>query len=107
MESRNQKTLSQPTPPVIYQQVPSDGSRGLPKLKLTEFSGDPLEWPELCEHFDVIAHPKKLSDTEKMKYLKTTLTGQAKAAISVLGFSSQSYYQAWEFFAKGLADQEL
>ena len=100
MESRNQKTLSQPTPPVIYQQVPSDGSRGLPKLKLTEFSGDPLEGPEWCELFDVIVHQKKLSDTEKMQYLKTSLTGQAKAAISGLGFSSQSYYQAWDVLCK-------
>ena len=100
MESRNQKTLSQPTPPVIYQQVPSDGPRGLPKLKLTEFSGDPLEWPEWCELFDVILHQKKLSDTEKLQYLKTSLTGQAKAAISGLGFSSQSYYQAWDVLCK-------
>ena len=100
MESRNQKTLSQPTPPVIYQQVPSDGSRGLPKLMLTEFSGDPLEWPEWCELFDVIVHQKKLSDTEKMQYLKTSLTGQAKAAISGLGFSSQSYYQVLDVLCK-------
>ena len=88
MESRNQTTLSQPTPQIIYQQVPSDGPRGLPKLKLTEFSGDPLEWPEWCELFDVIVHQKKLSDSEKMQYLKTSLTGQAKTAISGLGFSS-------------------
>ena len=80
--------------------MPSDGSRGLPKLKLTEFSGDPLEWPEWCELFDVIVHQKKLSDTEKMQYLKTSLTGQAKAAISGLGFSSQSYYQAWDVLCK-------
>ena len=100
MESRNQKRLSQPAPPVIYQQVPSDGSRGLPKLKLTKFSGDPLEWLEWCELFEVIVHQKKLSDTEKMEYLKTSLAGQAKAAISGLGFSSQSYYQAWDVLCK-------
>ena len=31
-----------------------------------------------------------------MQYLKTTLKGQAKAAISGMGFSSQSYYCAWD-----------
>ena len=31
-----------------------------------------------------------------MQYLKTSLTGQAKAAISGMGFSSQSYYHAWD-----------
>ena len=42
-ESRNKSTMNQTTPQVIYQPVPSSGDSGLPKLKLTEFSGDPLE----------------------------------------------------------------
>ena len=45
-ESRNRSTMNHTTPRVIYQSVPSSGASGLPKLKLTEFSGDPLEWPE-------------------------------------------------------------
>ena len=44
-ESRNRSTMNHTTPQVIYQPVPSSGASGLPKLKLTEFSGDPLEWP--------------------------------------------------------------
>ena len=44
MESQNQTTVSQSTPQVIYQ--PSGDPRGLPELKLTDFSGDPLEWAE-------------------------------------------------------------
>ena len=43
-ESRNRSTMKHTTPKVIYQPVPSSGTSGLPKLKLTEFSGDPLEW---------------------------------------------------------------
>ena len=35
-----------------------------------------------------------------MQYLKISLTGQAKAAISGLGFSSQAYYQAWDILCK-------
>ena len=83
------------TPQVIYQPLPSSGASGLPELKLTEFSGDPLEWLEWSGLFDVVVHQKPISDTEKMQYLKTSLTGQAKAAISGMGFSSQSYYHAW------------
>ena len=49
MESQNQTTVSQATPQVIYQ--PSGDPRGLPKLKLTEFSGDSLKWPEWAEFF--------------------------------------------------------
>ena len=83
------------TPQVIYQPLPSSGASGLPKVKLTELSGDPLEWPEWSGLFEVVVHQKPISDTEKMQYLNTSLTGQAKAAILGMGFSSQSYYHAW------------
>ena len=99
-ESRNRSTMNHTTPQVIYQPVPSSGASGLPKLKLTEFSGDHLEWPEWSGLFDVVVHQKPINDTEKMQYLKTSLTGQAKAAISGMGFSSQSYYQAWDILCE-------
>ena len=92
MESRNLTTVSQLSP--------IGNPRGLPKLKLTEFSGDPLKRPEWAELFDVIVHQKQLSDTEKMQYLKSSLTDQSKVAISELGFSSQAYYQAWDILCK-------
>ena len=96
-ESSNRSTVNQTTPQVIYQPVPSGGSSGLPKLKLTEFSGDPLEWSGL---FHVVVHQKPISNTEKMQYLKTSLTGQAKAAIPGMRFSSQSYYNAWDILCE-------
>ena len=99
-ESRNRSTMNHTTPQVNYQPVPSSGASGLPKLKLTEFSGDPLEWPEWSGLFDVVVHQKPISDTEKMQYLKTSLTDQAKAAISGMGFSSQSYYHAWDILCE-------
>ena len=64
MESQNQRTVTQTTLQVIYRLI--GDPRGLPKLKLTEFSGDPLERPEWAEPFDVIVHQKRVSDTEKM-----------------------------------------
>ena len=100
-ESRNRSTMNHTTPQVTYQPVPSSGASGLPKLKLTEFSGDPLEWPEWSGLFDGVVHQKPISDTEKMQYLKTSLMGQAKAAISGMGFSSQSYYHS----VRSTADQ--
>ena len=87
-ESRNRSTVNHTTPQVIYQPVPSSGASGFPKLKLTEFSGDSLEWPEWAELFDVIVHQNRPSDTEKMQYLKYSFHGEAKAAIFGLGFSS-------------------
>ena len=35
-----------------------------------------------------------------MQYLKISLPGQAKAAISGLGFSSQAFYPAWDVLCK-------
>ena len=99
-ESRNRSTMNYTTPQVIYQPLPSSGASGVPKLKLTEFSGDPLVWPKCSGLFDVVVHRKPISDTEKMQYLKTSLTGQAKAAISGMGFSSQSYYHAWDILCE-------
>ena len=104
MESENQTTKSQATPQVTNQ--PNGDPRGLPKLKLTEFSEDPLEWPEWAEIFNFIVNQNRLSDSEKMQYLKISLTGQSNAAISGLGFSSQAYYQAWDILCKNLADRE-
>ena len=93
--------MNQTTPQVIYQPVPSSDASGLPKLNfLTEFSGDHLEWPERSGFSDVVVHQNPISDTEKMQYLKTSLTGQAKAAIQGMGFSSQSYYHAWDILCE-------
>ena len=92
--------MNHTTPQVIYQPVPSSGASGLSKLKLTEFSGDPLEWPEWSGLFEVVVHQKPISDTVKMQYLKTSRTGQAKAAISGMEFSSQSYYHAWDILCE-------
>ena len=86
--------MNQTTLQSIYKSVPSSGASGLLKLKLTEFSRDPLEWPEWSGLFDVVVHQKPISDTEKMQYLKTSLTGQAKATISGMRLSSQSHYYA-------------
>ena len=69
MESQNQTIVSQATPQVIYQ--PSGDPRRLSKLKLTEISGEPLQWLECAELFDVIVHQKRLNDTEKLQFLKS------------------------------------
>ena len=99
-ERRNRSTLNQTTPHVIYQPVSSSGACGLPKLKLTELSGDPLEWQEWSGLFDVVVQQKLISNTENIQYLKTSLSGQAKSAISGMGISSQSYYHACDILCE-------
>ena len=48
--------MNQTTPQVISKPVLSGGASGLPKLKPTEFSRDPLERPDISSLFDVFVH---------------------------------------------------
>ena len=95
-ERRTRSTLNHTTPQVTYQPVPSSGASGLPELQLTEFSGDPLEWPEWLGVFDDVVHQNAMSNREKMQYMKTSRSCQAKAGISGIEFSSLSWHLAWD-----------
>ena len=74
---------------------PSSSSQ-LPKLKLSSFDGNPLEWPEWSNMFKATVHHLDIPDSEKMSHLKTLLTGKAKSAISGMGYSGEFSAQAWE-----------
>ena len=60
-------------------------------------------WAEL---FDVNVHQKRLSDTEKMQYLKFSRTGQAKAVISGFGSFHSHFLKPGTLSAKSLADPD-
>ena len=66
-----------------------------PKLKLSEFHGDPLEWPEWSSLFTATIHNAPIDDNAKMSHLKTLVKGKAKAAIAGLGYSGVMYSAAW------------
>ena len=78
---------------------PSSSSQ-LPKLKLSSFNGNPLEWPEWSNMFKATVHHRDIPDSEKMSHLKTLLTGKAKSAISGMGYSGEFYAQAWELLGR-------
>ena len=64
-------------------------SSSLPKLRLNNFDGNPLEWPEWSSMFIATVDKRTIPDSEKMSHLKTLLTGKAKSAISGMGYSGQ------------------
>ena len=78
---------------------PSSSSQ-LPKLKLSSFDENPLEWPEWSNMFKATVHHRDIPDSEKMSHLKTLLTGKAKSAISGMGYSGEFYAQAWELLGR-------
>ena len=67
----------------------------LPKLKLPEFSGDPLEWPEWSGLFLSTVHAANIDVSLKMNHLKTLVTGKAKEVIAGLGYTGDMYDVAW------------
>ena len=50
----------------------------LPKLKLGEFSGDPIDWPEWSSMFQSTIGFNRLSNDDKLAHLRTKLVGSAK-----------------------------
>ena len=79
------------------------GSSNLPKPKLNNFGGNPLEWPELSSMFIATVDQRPIPDSEKMSRLKTLLTGKARSAISGMGYSGQFYGAAWSVLERKLA----
>ena len=79
-------------PPVT---PPVSTHRGLPKLKLREFDGSPLDWPEWSGMFSATVDSSSINNDEKMSHMKTLLTGKVKRAVNGLGYSGAMYVEAW------------
>ena len=69
--------------------------RTLPKLKLREYNGDPLDWPEWSGMFLSTVDRSTISNDEKMTHLKT-LTGPAQRTLAGMGYSGVMYNTAWK-----------
>ena len=76
--------------------IASTGSsqRSLSKLKLREFDGNPLDWPEWSGVFSATVDSSNISKDEKMSHLKTLLVGRAKRAVNGMGYASDMYDHA-------------
>ena len=79
----------------------------LPKLKLAEISGDPLEWPEWSQLFQATVHAANIDDSVKMNHLKTMVTGKAKEAIAGLGYTAEMYNVAWNVLVRNFGKPQM
>ena len=67
----------------------------LPKLSLPTFNGDKIHWQAFWDLFvATIDENTSLSNVEKLSYLHTCLSGEAKKCIVGLGISDRSYSKA-------------
>ena len=58
----------------------------LPKLNLPVFDGDSCAWPNWYGKFKALVHDQRLSNTQKMIYLKASVKGTAEKAIAGMCF---------------------
>ena len=70
-------------------------SKSLPKVKLPQFSGNSLEWPQWFGLFQALVDSQvSLSKTEKMVHLQTSVTGVAQKSIAGFMYNPDLYDQA-------------
>ena len=67
-------------------------SVNLPKLEIPYFNGDKLRWSEFWDTFEAtVDQNNNLSNIEKLSYLNSKLTGEAKQAVSGIYLSNENY----------------
>ena len=79
----------------------------LPKLKLAEFSGDPLEWPEWSQLFQATVHAANIDDSVKLNHLKAMVMGKAKEAIAGLGYTAEMYNVEWNVLVRNFRKPQM
>ena len=76
----------------IGTRAPQHSSVNLPKLELPSFNGDKLKWSEFWDTFEAtVDQNSSLSDVEKLTYLNSKLTGEAKHTVSGIQLSNENY----------------
>ena len=64
--------------------------RGVPRISLPKFAGDPLEWPKWIGLFRALIHEQPgLSNAEKIVHLKSAVTGLAQQTIEGMLYDGQ------------------
>ena len=79
----------------------------LPKLEIPSFSGEKLKWAEFWDSFEAAVHVNtSLSDVEKLNYLMSKLTGEAKNSVSGIFLSNENYQVAVELLKERYGDKQ-
>ena len=85
----------------------SNGAIKLPQLDIPSFNGDRMKWNEFWDTFETsINLNDSLFDIEKLKYLNSKLTGEAKQAVSGIFLSKENYKVAKELLKERFDDQQ-
>ena len=78
----------------------------LPQLDMPTYKGDRLKRTEFWDTFETTIDKNcSLSEVEKLKYLNSKLTGEAKLAVSGILLSNENYKVAIEILKERFGDQ--
>jgi hypothetical protein len=81
------------SPPAPTSKVP----HRLPKLTLSRFDGNVLDWPTFNDDFSSAVHDQlNLTKIEKFQYLRSQLDGEARSTIKGLSLTAENYDNAWK-----------
>lgn len=80
----------------------------LPKMQLPRFSGQYDTWVEFKDIFISLIHSNsKLTDVQKLHYLKSSLSGQAAQKIQSLKMTEVNFKVAWELLCERYDNKRL
>ncbi|CAL7934824.1 unnamed protein product [Xylocopa violacea] len=69
----------------------------LPKIDLPKFDGRTEKWITFKDAFHTLIHTQsRLSNVQKLHYLRLSLSGKAEQAIEAFSITEQNYNAAWE-----------
>ena len=79
----------------------------LPKLTITPYDGNPIEWQSFHDRFksQVLDQPR-YSKVVKFGYLFEFTTGRAKDTISGISLTNENFDEAWDLLEKTFGDKE-
>jgi Protein of unknown function (DUF1759) len=90
-------TATQPIVTSIPSSAPEYKNVVLPKLTISKFNGDPLDWARFREQFKAgIIDRTDINDVSKLSYLRSFLEGEASALLDSNISCAEDFDLAWE-----------
>ena len=79
----------------------------LPILEIPSFSGDKLKWTEFWDTFEASVHKNtSIFDIEKLNYLLSKLSGEAKHSVSGILLSNENYFVVIDLLKERYGDSQ-
>ena len=105
----SQELTTPPSPvSVVSVSQPASAAVALPKIQITPFSGDYTEWLSFQDLFkSVIDNNVKLTQVQKLYYLKSCLQGPAAKLIQSIPLLEDNYKVAWETLEERYSNKPL